>query len=153
MALTKRGAFTTLADRIGDTFRWKGENVSTLEVSTVLFCYPGIKNATVYGVEVPGCDGRAGMAAIETDESFELSGLYQHLARSMPAYAVPLFVRLVPFIETTETFKPKKQQLVGEGFNPAIIHDSLFVADGSAKKYMELTPERYMQFSATSTAA
>ncbi len=111
--------FYYFVDRLGDTFRWKGENVATTEVAAALAAYPGVAAATVYGVVVPGHDGKAGMAALETDENFALSGLRAHLAARLPAYARPLFLRLVPALAVTETFKHKKQQLAIEGFDPA----------------------------------
>ena len=77
------------ADRIGDTFRWKGENVSALEVENALSAYPGVVNATVYGVLVPGHDGRAGMAAIKTTPDFDIAGLFHQMSAQLPAYAVP----------------------------------------------------------------
>ena len=111
--------FYYFVDRLGDTFRWKGENVATTEVAAALAAYPGVAAATVYGVVVPGHDGKAGMAALETDENFALSGLRAHLAARLPPYARPLFLRLVPALAVTETFKHKKQQLAIEGFDPA----------------------------------
>lgn len=139
-------------DRLGDTFRWKGENVSTLEVGNALSDYPGIVNATVYGVEVPGHDGRAGMAAIETDDSFKIAGLYRHLCDVLPVYAVPVFVRIVSAIATTETFKPRRQGLAGEGFDPGAVRDRLYVADPRATAYVALTTERYARLAAAGVA-
>lgn len=104
-------------DRIGDTFRWKGENVSTVEVETVIRAFPGVTDAVVYGVAVPGHDGRAGMAAITTNGHFDITGLRRHLAAALPEYACPLFVRVCPTIETTGTFKPVKQRLAHEGYS------------------------------------
>ena len=106
-------------DRIGDTFRWKGENVSTTEVSEALSHYPGVAEVNVYGVEVPGQDGRAGMAAITPGEGFDIAGLRGYLSRELPFYARPVFIRIQPAIETTGTFKYRKVDLVKEGFDPA----------------------------------
>jgi fatty-acyl-CoA synthase len=103
-------------DRIGDTFRWKGENVATTEVAAVLRAYPGVTDAVVYGVAVPGHDGRAGMAAITTDARFDLAGLHAYLAARLPAYAQPLFVRLTETLDFTGTFKLTKARLVQEGY-------------------------------------
>ena len=86
-------AISTFVDRLGDTFRWKGENVSTTEVAAVLRGCPGVTDAVVYGVAVPGEEGRAGMAAITTDEGFDLDALRAHLAARLPRYAQPLFLR------------------------------------------------------------
>jgi len=123
--------FYYFVDRLGDTFRWKGENVATGEVAASLMSYPGILAACVYGVAVPGADGKAGMAALETAPGFDLSGLAGHLA-GLPSYARPLFLRLVPSLVATETFKPKKAQLAAEGFDPSRIPDPVYVrtADG-----------------------
>jgi fatty-acyl-CoA synthase len=113
-------------DRIGDTFRWKGENVSTGEVAERLSEIPGVREANVYGVTVPGAEGRAGMAALVTGAEFELSQFQARSEALLPAYAQPLFVRLRPEIETTGTFKYRKQELVEDGFDPARIHEPLF---------------------------
>ena len=128
-------------DRLGDTFRWKGENVATTEVTAMLTSYPGVSAATVYGVAIPGHDGKAGMAALETGSGFTLAGLKPHLAR-LPAYARPLFLRLVPSLAVTETFKQKKQQLAEEGFDPARTNDLLY-ADIGEKSYAPLDAGLY----------
>jgi fatty-acyl-CoA synthase len=117
-------------DRIGDTFRWKGENVSTSEVAQALSGCPGVLEANVYGVAVPGQDGRAGMAALVVDASFRCEELAERVGRELPAYARPLFVRLTPAIEVTGTFKHRKVDLVNEGFDPSRISDPLFFLDG-----------------------
>jgi fatty-acyl-CoA synthase len=130
-------------DRIGDTFRWKGENVATSEVSEALGVVPGIKEANVYGVAVPGQDGRAGMAALVTGAGFDVSTLAAKLAGTLPAYARPLFLRLQPEIEITGTFKQKKGELVTEGFDPAKIADPIFVLDTATGRYEPLDPARY----------
>ncbi|HWC64012.1 MAG TPA: long-chain-acyl-CoA synthetase, partial [Rhizomicrobium sp.] len=88
--------FYYFVDRLGDTFRWKGENVATAEVSAALTAYPGILAASVYGVALPGADGKAGMAALETNGDFDRRGLPAWLAGRLPSYARPLFLRLVP---------------------------------------------------------
>jgi fatty-acyl-CoA synthase len=127
-------------DRIGDTFRWKGENVSTNEVAEVLSVCPGVKEANVYGVAVPGQDGRAGMAALVVDERFDPMSLAERCARELPAYARPLFLRLLPQIEVTGTFKHRKVELVKEGFDPAVIANPLYFLDGE-RGYVKLDPE------------
>jgi len=129
-------------DRIGDTFRWKGENVATSEVAEVLSVCPGVKEANVYGVAVPGHDGRAGMAALVVDASFDASLLAERVTRELPAYARPLFLRLTPEIETTGTFKHRKLDLVSDGFDPGKISDPLFFLDGE-RGYVPLDPELY----------
>jgi fatty-acyl-CoA synthase len=117
-------------DRIGDTFRWKGENVATSEVAEVLSVCPGVKEANVYGVSVPGHDGRAGMAALVVSDDFDPSRLVERCTRELPAYARPLFLRLLPQIEITGTFKHRKVELVKEGFDPSGLSDPLFFLDG-----------------------
>jgi fatty-acyl-CoA synthase len=117
-------------DRIGDTFRWKGENVATSEVAEVLSVCPGVKEANVYGVSVPGHDGRAGMAALVVDAGFDPAKLAERCLRELPSYARPLFLRLLPQIEITGTFKHRKVELVKEGFDPGALRDSLFFLDG-----------------------
>jgi fatty-acyl-CoA synthase len=122
-------------DRIGDTFRWKGENVAASEVAEAIADCPGILDASVYGVAIAGADGRAGMAAIVTDERFDLIDLQNHLAARLPAYAQPAFIRICPTLDITETFKQKKQQLVREGFDPRVVRDPLFFRNAGSGNY------------------
>ncbi|WP_227980179.1 long-chain-acyl-CoA synthetase [Nocardia spumae] len=107
-------------DRLGDTFRWKGENVATTEVEGAFDGAPGITEAVVYGVDVPGADGKAGMAAVTLDPGAELDGraLAARLYDRLPGYAVPLFLRVVPELETTSTFKSRKVDLRKQGYGP-----------------------------------
>src|SRR5271168_2541820 len=107
MMLDEAGYFH-FVDRIGDTFRWKGENVATSEVNEAVLDSPGVADATTYGVEIPGADGRAGMVAIVADDRFDLREFGEHLARRLPAYACPVMIRLCASLDTTETFKQKK---------------------------------------------
>ena len=86
----------TFCDRVGDTFRWKGENVSTSEVEIAASSMPGVKHAIVYGVAVPGHDGRVGMAALTPRDGIDLVGLYAHLVAQLPAYARPTFSKPTP---------------------------------------------------------
>jgi fatty-acyl-CoA synthase len=125
-------------DRIGDTFRWKGENVATSEVAEVLSTFPGIQEANVYGVTVPGADGRAGMAAIVADQGLDLGALARHLDNHLASYAVPLFLRFRGEIEVTGTFKHRKVDLAREGFDPARIDDRLFMRDPATRAYVPL---------------
>ncbi|HEY2836697.1 MAG TPA: long-chain-acyl-CoA synthetase [Rhizomicrobium sp.] len=118
--------FFYFVDRLGDTFRWKGENVATTEVAAALASYPGVAAANVYGVTVPGSDGKAGMAALETGENFDMGGLRTHLKSRLPDYARPIFVRLVDSLAATETFKQKKGELATQGFDPERIGDPLY---------------------------
>jgi fatty-acyl-CoA synthase len=126
-------------DRIGDTFRWKGENVATSEVSEALSVIAGVKEANVYGVAVPGMDGRAGMAALVTGPGFDISKLADALAGNLPVYARPVFVRLLSELEVTGTFKQRKVDLVREGFDPATIRDPLYWLNHSTGQYEPLT--------------
>lgn len=118
--------FTHVAfvDRLGDTFRWKGENVATTEVEAVLGRQPQVEDCTVYGVEVPGTDGRAGMAAVVLADGADLDphGLASALREALPAYAVPLFVRVVDSLEHTSTFKSIKVRLRDEGYAVDGVH-------------------------------
>ncbi|WP_160287683.1 long-chain-acyl-CoA synthetase [Pseudomonas knackmussii] len=120
---------TQFVDRLGDTFRWKGENVSTTEVENVLGAVHGVEDAVVYGVEIPGTDGRCGMAALRLAPGEALDGalLAERLDRELPAYAVPLFLRLLQQVETTGTFKYKKADLKSAAFDPQQVGEALFV--------------------------
>lgn len=130
--------FFRFVDRIGDTFRWKGENVAASEVADTLAACPGVIDASVYGVSVPNHDGRAGMAALVTEETFDLAALHRHLAERLPAYARPLFLRLRPTLDLTGTFKQAKQTLITEGFDPSVVGDPLYVADITTGGYVAL---------------
>ena len=122
-----RAGFFHFVDRIGDTFRWKGENVSTLEVAGVVRGAPGVRDAVVYGVRVPGAEGRAGMAAIVPDDDFDPLRLRSHLEAALPAYARPLVLRICRGIATTATFKPRTADLSREGFDPTVVGDPLWL--------------------------
>ncbi|MEQ9145747.1 MAG: long-chain-acyl-CoA synthetase [Parvibaculaceae bacterium] len=130
-------------DRIGDTFRWKGENVATSEVAEAISVFPGIKEANVYGVHVPGADGRAGMASIVSETDVDLPAFRAHLEKELPAYAQPLFVRIQPEMEITGTFKHRKVDLVKEGFDPDAISDPIYFNDPAAKAFVPLDKELY----------
>jgi fatty-acyl-CoA synthase len=131
--------FFYFVDRVGDSFRWKGENVSTAEVAEAIAAYEGVRDVSVYGVDIPGRDGRAGMAAIVPDAAFDLAGLYAHLAARLPTYARPVFVRLAPELAVTETFKHRKRELAGEGFDPRRTRrDPVFFASPGGSIYTAL---------------
>jgi fatty-acyl-CoA synthase len=130
-------------DRIGDTFRWKGENVATSEVAEALGSVAGVKEANVYGVAVPGMDGRAGMAAIVTAPPFDIDALADMLSRNLAPYARPLFLRLQPEIEITGTFKQRKVDLVEEGFDPRKIAVPLYWLNPATSRYEKLTDADY----------
>ncbi|XP_029861242.1 long-chain fatty acid transport protein 6 isoform X2 [Aquila chrysaetos chrysaetos] len=130
-------------DRIGDTFRWKGENVATTEVSDVIVMLDFIQEANVYGVSVPDHEGKAGMASLilKQNTSLDLGQMYKQVVTYLPSYACPLFLRLQEKMEMTGTFKQQKFRLVDEGFNPSTITDPLYFLDNSKKAYVLLTKE------------
>jgi fatty-acyl-CoA synthase len=130
-------------DRIGDTFRWKGENVATLEVAEILCSFPGVKHANVYGVTVPATEGRAGMATLVTDGELDLGEFRRHLTSRLPSYARPLFLRIRENLELTGTFKYSKTDLVREGFNPAASNDFLYFNDPESGEFKRLDPQLY----------
>jgi fatty-acyl-CoA synthase len=135
--------FFYFVDRVGDTFRWKGENVSTTEVGAVLAAIPGVIDAVVYGVAMPGTEGRAGMAALVTDETFDWDVFTRTVLERLPSFAQPLFVRLVPAIELTGTFRQRKQELAAAGCDPGGIADPLYCIDREAQTYVPLEPALY----------
>ncbi|XP_074787699.1 long-chain fatty acid transport protein 6 isoform X5 [Athene noctua] len=130
-------------DRIGDTFRWKGENVATTEVSDVIVMLDFIQEANVYGVSVPDHEGKAGMASLilKQSTSLDLEQMYKQVVTYLPSYACPLFLRVQEKMEMTGTFKQQKFRLVDEGFNPSTITDPLYFLDSSKKAYVLLTKE------------
>jgi fatty-acyl-CoA synthase len=135
--------FFHFVDRIGDTFRWKGENVATSEVSDAMRDFTGVVDATTYGVSIPGADGRAGMSAIVVNEGFDITALPAHLAQRLPAYARPVFIRISRELDATETFKQKKGDLSREGFDPTAISDPLFMLDSKSGAYLPLDAEAH----------
>ena len=139
----KHAAFV---DRLGDTFRWKGHNVSTTEVEELINTHDNVLLSTAYGVKIPNTDGRAGMAAIlpERDfEDFDLKGLLEKFKENLPTYAIPLFLRFKSELEITPTFKFKKMTLKEEAFDLDIVNDKLFVLLPGAAEYTPLTKEIY----------
>jgi fatty-acyl-CoA synthase len=135
--------FFYFVDRIGDTFRWKGENVSTSEVTQELRAFEGVLHASVYGVAIPGTEGRAGMAAIVCEGALDLAALHRHLAERLPAYARPLFLRLCRQAELTGTFKYAKTDLVRQGFNPRQCADPLYFNHPELRTYAALDAPLY----------
>ncbi len=130
-------------DRIGDTFRWKGENVSTSEVAEIINVFPGVREANVYGVHVHGHEGRAGMVAMAADDDLDLAGLREHINAQLPAYARPLFVRIRKEMEVTGTFKQKKVDLRNDGFDPAHVSDDLFFNDPETNRFERIDGDLY----------
>nr|XP_035957818.1 very long-chain acyl-CoA synthetase isoform X2 [Halichoerus grypus] len=137
--------FIYFHDRVGDTFRWKGENVATTEVADTVGLVDFVQEVNVYGVSVPGHEGRIGMAAIKMKENYEFDGkkLFNHVADYLPTYARPRFLRIQDTIEITGTFKHRKVTLVEEGFNPAVIKDALYFLDDKAEMYVPMTEDIY----------
>ena len=129
-------------DRVGDTFRWKGENVSTTEVAERLAAAPGVLEATVYGVEVGALDGRAGMASLVVGPDFDVKALKDKLDAELPDYAQPLFIRLQAAIETTGTFKYRKMDMVADGFDPERVREPLYYRHPE-KGYVKLSKATY----------
>jgi fatty-acyl-CoA synthase len=128
-------AFT---DRLGDTFRWKGENVATTQVEAAVAHDPNVEECTVFAVEVQGAGGRAGMAAIQLKEGTDFDGkaLAKAVYELLPGYAVPLFVRIVESLEYTSTFKSKKVDLRKQGYGPDV-DDPIYVLSGRDEGYVE----------------
>lgn len=135
------GGYFYFVDRIGDTFRWKSENVSTAEVTETLGDYPGFETINVYGVKVPETEGRAGMAAFVLSEggAFDPKAFHCFVTDNLPPYAVPLFIRISDQTELTTTFKLRKLNLQKQGYSPELIPDPLYVLDGDERTYSPLT--------------
>jgi fatty-acyl-CoA synthase len=133
--------FHYFVDRIGDTFRWKGENVSTQEVQEILAGFPGLHLINVYGVHVPGAEGRVGMAALmfEHGKSFSGEEFFKYADAHLPIYSRPAFLRVVENLEVTGTYKLKKTDLQKQGFDLAQVKDPLFIRDESKRAYAPLT--------------
>jgi len=134
-------------DRIGDTFRWKGENVATSEVEAQISSWPDAAEVNVYGVQVPNTEGRAGMVALVLRDGgvFDAAGFKQHVDAHLPAYARPLFVRLKRSMATTGTFKMKKADLQREGFDPSATEDPIYVRHAEHDAYVRVDDALYRQ--------
>jgi fatty-acyl-CoA synthase len=135
-------------DRIGDTFRWKGENVSTSEVSEAICACPGVMDATVYGVIIPRTEGRAGMAALVVDREFDLVRFREHLLDRLPDYARPLFVLIRNALEMTSTFKHKNSYLVAAGYDPKLTADPIYFNDPEPQAFVALDDALYARIRA-----
>ncbi|NXN71612.1 S27A6 protein, partial [Himantopus himantopus] len=137
--------FLYFSDRVGDTFRWKGENVATVEVAEIIGMMDFVQEVNVYGVSVKNYEGRTGMAAIvlKPDQPFNGERLYKHVVEFLPSYAQPRFVRIMDVMQITATFKHQKMHLVNEGFNPEIISEPLYFMHEPAHSYIPLTKEIY----------
>ncbi|AYC34014.1 long-chain-acyl-CoA synthetase [Pseudomonas cavernae] len=130
-------------DRIGDTFRWKSENVSTQEVADGLSDFPGLELINIYGVQVPGHEGRAGMAAVLMQEghSFDPEAFYALTEERLPRYAAPVFVRVSAAADLTSTFKLRKVDLQRQGYAPTAFDDPLYIRDESSRSYQPYSAE------------
>lgn len=133
-------------DRLGDTFRWKGENVSTTEVENILCDYHKISEAVVYGVEIPNTNGRAGMAALtaienEHFDANDLQKMAEQFKQNLPAYAIPVFLRIQKQMETTGTFKYSKNKLKEEAYCPKVCQETLYVLLPQSNEYVLITEE------------
>jgi fatty-acyl-CoA synthase len=144
MRRDQRGFFY-FVDRVGDTFRWKGENVATSEVSQAMTECPGVLEANVYGVSVPRTDGRAGMAALVVDERFDLAALRAHLDARLPPYARPLFLRILGEMAVTTTFKHKKSELARAGYDPSLTDDAVYFNDAGRGAFVRLDKTLYQR--------
>ncbi|KAL1257295.1 hypothetical protein QQF64_012840, partial [Cirrhinus molitorella] len=139
--------FIYFQDRVGDTFRWKGENVATTEVSDIMSMLDFVEEANVYGVQVPGHEGRIGMAAVKLMDGaeFECKKTFDHVCRFLPVYARPRFIRIQSSMDVTATFKQLKLKLVEAGFNPSMTSDSLYFLCEREQTYISLTLSVYQQ--------
>jgi len=135
-------------DRVGDTFRWRGENVSTSEVADAIAGCRGVRDVAVFGIEVPHTDGRAGMAALVVDPDFDLASLRTELIARLPECARPVFVRIVPGLELTGTLKLNKQTLVARGIDPAQTTDALYFDDRKLGAYVKLDAKLHERLNA-----
>ena len=135
--------FFYFVDRIGDTFRWKGENVATSEVEEAICAFPGVKHANVYGVTVPGKEGRAGMATLVTEDDTNLDELRKYLIGRLPPYARPVFLRIRDEIEVTGTFKYSKTQLARQGYDPACSADVIYFDEPGSRKFVRIDNAHY----------
>jgi len=130
-------------DRIGDTFRWKSENVSTQEVADALSDLPGLELINIYGVQVPQHEGRAGMAAVlmQAGQAFDPQALYRLTEARLPRYAAPMFVRVSAAADLTSTFKLRKVDLQRQGYCPNACPDPLFIRDERSQTYQPYSPQ------------
>jgi fatty-acyl-CoA synthase len=142
MRRDERG-FYYFVDRVGETYRWKGENVSTAEVLTALTASRGVIEGVVYGVSVPGTDGRAGTAALVVNADFDVAAFRTEVAARLPPYARPVFLRILSTLEATGTFKPRKQDLIQTGFDPSRVTDPLYFDDARSQRYVPLDAALY----------
>jgi fatty-acyl-CoA synthase len=140
--------FFYFVDRIGDTFRWKGENVATSEVAAAIMSFPGVTDANVYGIEIPGTDGRAGIAEIVSAGSVDLVAFRAHILGQLPHYALPVVLRLLPEIDVTPTFKQRKPARSSDRYDPEACPDPLYLLDPECGAYVALDRALYARLQA-----
>jgi len=138
-------------DRLGDTFRWKGENVSTTEVDEVANTFDQVDEATTYGVEVPETDGRAGMVSLALNcslKDFNPERFCSHMQQALPTYAMPVFIRVRSELEVTGTFKHRKVDLKKEGFDISAIKEPVYVLLPGTKAYKKINKKLHQELEA-----
>ena len=137
----------SFADRFGDTFRWKGENVSTQEIENILNTHESILMSAVYGVEIPNHEGKAGMAAIKFDQTFGFKSeeISRFVLKVLPKYSLPIFIRIRQNLEVTGSNKIRKSSLRKEGYNINEIKDPIYFWNSSIKKYIPFDISKYQE--------
>jgi fatty-acyl-CoA synthase len=140
--------FFYFIDRIGDTFRWKGENVATTEVAEAILSFPGVRHAIVYGVRVASAEGRIGMAAVTFHGHADLSALRRHLMQALPSYARPAFIRLRKDSEITGTFKYAKTDLAKQGYDPGLTSDAIYFDNPETQSFHPVDGALYKRIQA-----
>eukprot|EP01080_Neovahlkampfia_damariscottae_P009204 gene9204-1290_t len=134
--------FFYFVDRIGDTYRWKGENVATGQIQNVYSKFQGIKEANVYGIPIPGMEGKCGMASIVAD-NLDFDGLYDFTRDNLTPYSNPYFLRIKTEFNNTGTFKYRKVDLVKEHFDINVVKDEIYFRDDKQKKYVKMTKDLF----------
>ncbi len=131
----------SFADRVGDTYRWKSENVSTMEVAAILNNASGVMDCNVYGVQIDSAEGKAGMAAMNVSDEFSFISFIEHVNKNLNTFQKPYFLRLTKEMQTTGTFKHQKENLKKQGFNPSLIKDKLYFLQKN--NYVEIDQALY----------
>lgn len=138
-----RYGYFYFVDRVGDTFRWKGENVSTTELENLISRFPGVIQAVAYGVTIPNTEGRAGMATAIVDEDFDLAAFRGYLVDKVAGYAIPRFLRLTNSLPVTGTFKLQKQNLIFEAYDPSATADPIYFNDEIREAFVRIDSDLY----------
>jgi len=140
-----KNGYVSFMDRLGDTFKWKGEVVATNEVSDILSRFGSFEDCNVYGVEVNKTEGRAGMAALTMlpGVKFDLNKFASYVTDNLTVYARPHFIRIRKEVDATSSFKQIKATLQKEGFNPDVIKDPLYFLNPEKNKYIKITKNIY----------